>query len=71
MRRREFIAPIGGSALASHVPASAQQPENMRRICILIHHRGSDQKRNFAFLEQLQRFGDRHRNFAETEERRE
>src|ERR1700738_585465 len=59
MRRREFIAALGGAASWPAV-ARAQQPERMRRIGVLQPGSESDpesQLRRAAFVDGLQKFG--------------
>src|SRR5947208_8101781 len=60
MRRRKFIAFLGGAAGAGPLGARAQQGEKMRRIGVLMST-GADnpdaQARVAAFLQQLQEFG--------------
>ena len=60
MRRREFIALLGGAAAAWPLAARAQQPERMRRIGVLMHTAADDtdgQTRLAAFLQGLQERG--------------
>jgi len=60
MRRREFIALIGGGAAAWPLAARAQQSERMRRIGILLPVAADDaefQTRVGAFLQGLQQLG--------------
>ena len=60
MRRREFIALIGGSAVAWPLATRAQQPERMRRIGVLLPAAADDsefQTRLGAFLQELQQLG--------------
>jgi putative tryptophan/tyrosine transport system substrate-binding protein len=59
MRRREFIAGLGGTALAPLV-ARAQQPERVRRIGVLMNALSDEpesQARMAAFLQGLQEAG--------------
>jgi putative ABC transport system substrate-binding protein len=60
VKRREFIALVGGSAAAWPVAARAQQPERMRRIGVLLPATSDDvefQARVGAFLQGLQQLG--------------
>jgi len=60
MRRREFIALLGGPALVMPVMARAQQSERMRRVGVLmsVAADGPDgQPRLAAFLKGLQELG--------------
>ena len=59
MRRREFIALIGGAA-AWPLVARAQQPEGVRRIGVLMHTAADEpesQARLAAFMQGLQELG--------------
>ena len=59
MKRREFIAGLGGVA-AWPVVARAQQPERMRRVGVLMPGTADDaeyQARMAAFLQRLQQLG--------------
>lgn len=59
MKRREFIAGIGG-AVASPLAAWAQQPDRMRRIGVLTNLPSDDaeaQLRNAAFVQGMQTWG--------------
>jgi putative ABC transport system substrate-binding protein len=60
IRRREFIATVGGAAAAWPLAAGAQQPERMRRIGLLSTLPADDsewQARLAAFLQSLQELG--------------
>ena len=59
MRRREFIAGLGGAAVWP-IAARAQQPANMRRIAVLMDRTATDtipQSYLAAFTRGLQQFG--------------
>ena len=58
--RREFIALLGGAAVAWPLAARAQQADRMRRIGVLLHLAADDpegQARHAAFLQGLQQSG--------------
>ena len=60
MNRREFIARIGGAAVAWPFAAHAQQPERMRRLGILLPSAENDpeaQRRVTAFIKGLRELG--------------
>jgi putative ABC transport system substrate-binding protein len=60
MKRREFIALLGGATAAFPLAALAQQRERMRRIGVLMHLAADDpegQSRVAAFLQGLQEAG--------------
>ena len=60
MRRRDFVALLGGAAVAWPLAARAQQPEQMRRIGVLTNLVADDpeaQARVGAFLQGLQELG--------------
>ena len=60
MQRRQFIALLGGAAATWPLAASAQQPEQMRRVGILLNRAANDadgQARLAAFRQALQQLG--------------
>src|SRR4051794_30097684 len=60
MRRRDFIAGLGGAAAAWPVGALAQQVDQVRKIGVLMNFRQTDQAREVivgAFRQQLQSLG--------------
>jgi ABC-type uncharacterized transport system substrate-binding protein len=60
MKRRTFITLLGGAAAAWPVAVRAQQPEQVRRIGVLMHLAADDpegQARHAAFLQGLQQSG--------------
>ena len=60
IHRREVITPLGGAAAAWPLAASAQQPERMRRIGVLLSTAADDPEssaRTASFLQGLQQLG--------------
>jgi putative ABC transport system substrate-binding protein len=60
MRRREFIALIGGAVAMSLLAANAQQPARMRRVGVLMSVSGDDREGQLvlsAFEQGLQALG--------------
>jgi putative ABC transport system substrate-binding protein len=54
MRRREFIAFVGGATVAAALPAHAQQGERVRRVGMLVGFEDPDIK---AFQQELEKLG--------------
>ena len=58
MKRREFIALLGGLAVTWPFAARAQQGERMRRVGVLMNTTSADQQANLeVFLKELQQLG--------------
>jgi putative ABC transport system substrate-binding protein len=60
IKRREFIALLGGAAAAWPLAARAQQPERMRRVGVLMNLTADDpeaSERVTAFAQGLQQLG--------------
>jgi hypothetical protein len=60
MRRREFIALLGGAMAGWPLAAHAQQPERVRRVGVFFPGAADDteyQARNAAFLQGLRELG--------------
>ena len=60
MKRRDFIALLGGAAATWPLAARAQQAERMRRIAVLMNNAEDDpegQARTVAFRQGLQALG--------------
>ena len=60
MQRRDFITLLGGAVAAWPLAAQAQQPEQMRRIGILMNRAANDaegQARLAAFRQALEQLG--------------
>jgi putative tryptophan/tyrosine transport system substrate-binding protein len=60
VRRREFITLLGGAAAAWPLAANAQQPDQKRRVGVLMHmseNHAEGQPRLAAFRQGLQQLG--------------